>query len=139
MSSSPSLGQALFEQVQTTIEPMSGAQIQRDLLGSRVTGEYPSGQKWAEQFNLDGTTIYAEAQKLNFGRLDINGNQMCFSYNSEKLSGGCFEVWKRGANCFDFYSANNDADLLSRRFGQQWSARAWKSDQPSTCTSEQLS
>jgi len=106
---------------------MSATEIKQFVFGFTMSGEYASGQSWAERFNKDGTSSYSEN-----GKYDENPT----------VSGGCFEVWKRGANCFDFYSTNADqpaASLDQRRFGRGWDARAWYADQKSTCLSEEIS
>ena len=72
----------------------------------------------------------------------FEGNLMCFNYSGdETLTGGCFEVWRRSANCFDFYGTNGsvaDATLSQRRAGTGWTARAWRQDAPSTCVGDQI-
>ena len=122
---------------------MSATEIKQFVFGFTMSGEYASGQSWAERFNKDGTSSYSENGKPILGRMTLNGNILCFSYDENPtVSGGCFEVWKRGANCFDFYSTNADqpaASLDQRRFGRGWDARAWYADQKSTCLSEEIS
>lgn len=123
---------------QATLAPLQADAIGKALLGTRLAGEYPSGRQWAEQINSDGSTIYVEDGKISAGRTTINGPIICFTYEREPLQGGCFEVWRRSDNCFDFYASDSDASLDDRRFGQGWSARGWYSNKPATCVSDQI-
>ena len=124
---------------QLTIAPLSGPEIRATIYGTTMSGEYPSGQNWSERFNLDGTSTYVELGKISEGKMSLNGNILCFTYKNDDQFGGCFEVWKRGPNCFDFYSSSSNASLDNRQFGKRWDARAWHTDRPSTCVSEQIS
>ena len=125
---------------QLSLRPMSGSEISQILIGQLLTGEYPSGSQWAERFNSNETSDYSENGKARRGIMKLNGNILCFEYPEDpEQSGGCFEVWKRGANCFDFYSSSAAASLDQRRFGRAWDARGWISDQASTCRSEVIS
>jgi len=124
---------------QIALAPLTGNEIQSALFGRLFTGEYPNGSQWAERFNPDFTTQYSEDGRVTKGTMSLNGNILCFTYADNDQSGGCFEVWKRGPNCFDFYSPTSDASLDQRRFGRAWQARGWDADQPSTCLSEEIS
>ena len=113
--------------------------IRNVLFDRNVTGEYPDGRQWAERFNANMTSTYVEQGQPMAGRMHFEGHVLCFTYpDAEDFSGGCFEVWQRGSNCFDFYGqgVGVDASYLQKSRGQGWSARAWIVDRPSTCTSE---
>ena len=125
---------------QLSIHPMTGTEIRQILFGQLLTGEYPSGVQWAERFNKNETSNYSEDGRTRLGIMKLNGNILCFDYPDDPdQSGGCFEVWKRGPNCFDFYSSSASANLDQRRFGRAWDARAWISGKTSTCLSEEIS
>ena len=140
-------GFVLFSILNTSAQlartPLSADEIRKFMFGTTMSGEYASGQTWSERFNSDDTSQYVEDGKLFVGEMTLKGNILCFSYNATAdVSGGCFEVWKRGPNCFDFYSKNTDspsANLDQKRFGRGWDARAWYADQQSTCLSEEIS
>ena len=51
-------------------------------------------------------SIYVEGGQPVHGHMDFQGPE---------LEGGCFEIWKRGANCFDFYSTRSSASWYERR------------------------
>ncbi len=124
---------------QLVLKPLTGVEIQKFVFGSTMSGEYPSGERWAEQFNTDGTSEYSESGILSHGTMSLNGNILCFTYPDKPTTGGCFEVWKRGPNCFDFYTPTGLATLDQRQFGKAWDARAWYANQTPTCISEQIS
>ena len=124
---------------QISIKPLTGSEIRSALFGKLFTGEYPNGSGWAERFNLDFTSDYSEDNRITRGKMTLNGNILCFTYADIDQSGGCFEVWQRGENCFDFYSPTGNASLDERRFGQGWQARGWQAGSPSTCVSQQIS
>lgn len=130
--------QTAFSQV--TLTPLVESQIRQNMLGKMFTGEYPDGTRWAERFNRNYTSNYSESGRLEQGVVTINGGVICFDYpKSPEQVGGCFEVWKRGPNCFDFYATGSDASMDQRRFGRGWSARGWDESRPSTCLSEEIS
>lgn len=119
-----------------TIGPMSEAQIKAALVGKIFEGEYPSGTSWRESFDASGNTVYQEGGRSDLGRMTFQGNVVCFTYSDPSRSGGCFNVWRRGANCFDFYSTNNIATRLQRDRGTAWDARAWEEGKPRDCTAD---
>lgn len=123
-------------------EPLSPSAIRTYLFGQSMVGEYPSGQAWAEQFGRDGTSLYVEGGIPTKGQMRLEGTSLCFTYPGTEQSGGCFEVWKRGPNCFDFYAmvgSTTGTRLDDRRFGRGWSARGWIAGQTATCVTEQIS
>lgn len=120
--------------------PLSKSQIRNEMFGHLFTGEYSNGGRWAERLNGNLTSVYVEDGRPIHGHMDFQGSNLCFEYpNRTDLEGGCFEIWKRGQNCFDFYSTNSVASLEERRWGRAWMARAWISNQPSTCKSDLIS
>lgn len=123
---------------------LSAPQVRALFFGQTMTGEYSDGQSWAEQFGRDGNTRYSQNGQVFHGKMKLQGSNICFEYAPDTgFTGGCFEVWKRGANCFDFYSTTVDgfaaATASQKHFGQAWSARAWYPDRKSTCTTDQIS
>ena len=125
---------------------MNKEEIGKALFGQSMSGEYPNGQQWQESFNEDGSTVYSEGNTKVTGKMQRRDNVVCFEYRADTgMVGGCFEVWQRSANCFDFYgtkSATNDqttATAAQKRLSLAWSARAWYSDKPSTCVEEMIS
>ncbi|WP_198008661.1 hypothetical protein [Ahrensia sp. R2A130] len=119
-----------------TIGPMSETQIRAALVGKIFEGEYPSGAAWRESFDVSGNTIYQEGGQTDLGTMTFQGNVICFDYGDPTRSGGCFNVWQRGANCFDFYSTGNIATRLQRDRGTAWDARAWEEGKTRDCTAD---
>ena len=125
---------------QVTLAPLQEHEIRANMIGKLFTGEYPDGTQWAERFNSDLTTDYSVNGQIDKGIMSINGSIICFTYPQNPLQvGGCFEVWKRGPNCFDFYASDSSASLDQRRFGRAWQARGWVENKPGTCLSEEIS
>ena len=127
---------------QLSLAPLSPDEVRMRLFAQRVIGEYSNGQNWAEKFNSDGTSLYVENERLLTGKMHFEGKRLCFTYNNEAMTGGCFEIWPRGSNCFDFYAQRKEglpATLNDKRFGRGWDARAWVDGSPSTCQTEHIS
>jgi len=119
-----------------TIGPLSETQIKAALVGKIFEGEYPSGAAWRESFDASGNTVYQEGGRTDLGTMTFQGNVVCFDYGDPTRSGGCFTVWRRGTNCFDFYSTNNIATRLQRDRGTAWDARAWEEGKARDCTAD---
>ena len=123
--------------VQYTIAPLSQSEIYAAMIGHNLIGEYSNGQRWSEQLKTNMTTIYTEDKKAMVGHMRFSGSVLCFTYpQADDRQAHCFEIWKRGANCFDFYGADNLTATHDKRFGRGWMARAWRADQASTCQSD---
>ncbi|MEO1397581.1 MAG: hypothetical protein AAFU56_01780 [Pseudomonadota bacterium] len=126
------------------LSAMNETEIRDALFGRTLNGEYQDGQFWTERFNTDNSSDYIENGVPVRGTMQFKNGYLCFSYPAEtQQTGGCFEVWRRSTNCFDFYGTTDlggpAAPLSYRRFGQGWTARAWFADQKSTCISDQVS
>lgn len=122
---------------QFTLAPLSGSEIRSELIGSNLIGEYTSGENWSETLKSNMTSLYKDAAGEMSGLVKVNGSILCFTYpSSNNPQPHCFEIWKRGANCFDFYGATSSSGLQDKRFGRGWLARAWRVEQPSTCQSD---
>ncbi|MGI9355581.1 MAG: hypothetical protein ACR2PF_10535 [Rhizobiaceae bacterium] len=145
----PALGTALLlatligiGNAQIALAPLSKREIEYRLFGQRVIGEYANGQSWAENFNADGSSQYVQDGELTVGKMHFEGKRLCFTYDPREMIGGCFEIWPRGKNCFDFYARNENglpARLEDKRFGRAWDARAWIDGEPATCQTEHIS
>ena len=116
------------------------------LVGGRVLmGEYPDGRAWREKFLDRENSIYSEGGQHMPGKVSAKNRYVCFSYNLQSgLVGGCFEIWQRSANCFDFYGTGGDdkrtvASEQQKRLSLAWGARGRLADRPSTCVSAQTS
>lgn len=117
---------------------LSPGELRAELFGKTVNGDYANGLNWSETFNTDGTTIYTEAGLVLSGISSFQGNRICFRYREEPTAGGCFEVFKRSRNCYDFYSITLEgpnATPFQKQIGVAWDARAWRTTEPSTCVS----
>ncbi len=129
-------------QAQVSLAPLAAPEIQTRLFGQRLVGEYADGQGWAENLNTDWSSDYVQDGKLTLGKMHLEGRRLCFTYNPTDMTGGCFEIWPRGSNCFDFYARQEGglpASLEDKRFGRGWDARAWIDGKPSTCETVHVS
>lgn len=120
---------------------MSAEQMRAAFFGATLKGEYSDGQEWTERFDRAGRTVYAQDGASAAGRITFTGGRrarICFTY-PDAFNGGCFEGWRRSANCFDFYGIDPAgfayATARQRRGGTGWTARAWRTDRPGTCKS----
>jgi hypothetical protein len=114
--------------------PLSQSEIRAALFDHLLSGEYSSGASWTERINGDFTSVYSDGEHRLSGTMTFQDDLLCFSYpDATDFAGGCFEVWQRGANCFDFYSTNDSNSLRHRRSGWAWLARAWILGRPATC------
>lgn len=116
---------------------MSRLDIEEELIGRAVDGHYASGVPFSEAFNADLTSDYSDENGEARGVMSFRGDTFCFAYPDDgTMSGGCFVVWQRSDNCYDFYAALNGqayAGFLARSLGVDWDARVWRKDAPSTC------
>ena len=119
---------------QFTLAPLSQSEVKTFLFGHKLIGEYSNGERWTEQLKKDMSSDYSDSTGRMPGEMVFDGSALCFNYAGSLDPGPhCFEIWKRGANCFDFYGTGGQVSLQDRRFGRAWMARAWRADQPSTC------
>lgn len=129
----------LVDAMPTTHRALSPGELRTLLPGLLLTGEYRNGAPWTERFSHDGTSRYTDTAGTADGTVRFLGAGVCFTYADTALSGGCFEVWRRGRRCFDFYGDNVTATLGDRRFGRGWTARAWLPGGREDCRSDLLS
>ena len=133
----------VFAQTNPLPSALVEQEIRQALLGQTFDGEYADGRAWSERFNEDLTTKYQEDGPAVSGTMWFLPRQVCFRYGeASDFSGGCFEVWRRGANCFDFYGtgfgSGTSASLLQKEQGAAWTARAWMAGRPSTCNAQPI-
>lgn len=122
---------------------LSRTDIETELFGRAVEGYYASGMTFTESFNTDLTSDYSDAKGATSGQMSFKHDTFCFAYpDVPQMSGGCFVVWQRSQNCFDFYAALDGqayAGFLARSLGAEWDARVWRQDAQSTCPTTPIS
>ena len=64
---------------------------------------------YTETHTPNGSTLYREGELLSKGIWFIKNDTLCYAYENQRMSGGCFRVY-RIKNCFYFYS-----DRMPRR------------------------
>lgn len=113
------------------------SEIVAQLFGQTIEGNYPNGRAFTESLNADLTTRYVDDRNASRGLMTFDEDRICFEYADEpEMNGGCFIVWQRSANCYDFYATLDGiafADFLSRSLGLDWDARVWRQGAGSTC------
>ncbi|MFD0916722.1 hypothetical protein ACFQ14_09910 [Pseudahrensia aquimaris] len=133
----------LMGAVSANAAALSESAIRAQLFGLTLSGEYSSGAPWSEVFRADGTTVYTDSRGEARGTMEFQGNQLCFKYTSgADMSGGCFEVWKRGRNCFDFYGSSEtgtEASYTQKVRGLGWDARGWSEGTAKDCVADLIS
>ena len=84
-----------------------------------------------ETHHADGTTTYRESLGVTQGTWSIQNDNLCFTYDSQTMTGGCFRVYKVG-NCFYYYSNSiiRRADELDQDY---WTARSVRDGDTPTC------
>lgn len=77
---------------------------------------------YEETHAKNGEVIYSEGPTQEKGLWRVIDDALCFLYESENMSGGCFRVY-RVKNCYYFYSENliEREDELDRDY---WTARS---------------
>lgn len=119
---------------------LSEAAIREAIVGQTLDGHYGNGMTWAETYMSDGKLDYREASRAAKGAWSFRpGNVFCTFYDpspSGTLSGGCWQVIKSSANCFEFYVAAETPSFDAEEgmpAPTQWNARGWRRGEPSTC------
>ena len=88
---------------------MSEAAMRADFAGQTLDGHYGSGTTWTETYFADGRIDYRESNRVAKGRWHFRGGVVfCTFYDppySPAFVGGCWQVIKTGANCYEFYTA----------------------------------
>lgn len=123
---------------------LDGNSVTTALIGKTFIGVYDDGVPWRETYLVDGVADYQDPDHRSRGDWSVDDGRLCTFYQDSALTGGCFLVVRRSANCYDFYgidpqTGDASADLRAMRAGYGWTARGWRSDQPKTCTDELVS
>jgi hypothetical protein len=86
---------------------------------------------YTETTRSDGKTIYSDNTTEAEGVWIILRDTLCFVYQSDDMSGGCFRVYKVG-NCFYYYSDQliERENELDREY---WTARSVKDGEVASC------
>ena len=124
---------SLAEEGPTAPAWMSGDEIRAEFSRKHMAGIYPSRNLWTESIHGDGTTDYREGANHWRGRWWVEGRLFCFSYPPPGL-GGCFQVVRHSANCFEIYEYRSQPPDAGAPLGNnRWNGRMWHADKPTTC------
>ncbi len=113
---------------------MNDDEIRRAFAGISIDGTYIDGLSFTEVYADDGCIDYRDKRKAMTGKWSIVNNSFCTLYDGI-ITGGCFKVLQRSANCFEFYFlASTEIEAAKpepRR--PSWTARGWNKAKPVTC------
>jgi hypothetical protein len=115
---------------------MTEPDLRASFSGATINGEYTDGRSFEERYQTTGELAYTEiARKRHMtGRWSIVRNRFCTIYDNSG-TGGCFRVHKTSFNCFEFYfdTRTEEEARKSTLRHPTWTARAWRTDLPTTC------
>jgi hypothetical protein len=94
-------------------EFLSPARLQIELGGQTIKGYYVDTTiRFVEVYQPDGRITYKDDLKADAGNWSVRGMAFCTFY--DKIGGGCWYVVKRSGNCFEFYSAPDTGNPITR-------------------------
>lgn len=115
---------------------MSAAELKAAFSGTTIAGHYADGRPFKESYFKNGRLKYFEelSHRAQVGHWSIVSGSFCTIYDLNP-TGGCFRVRRHSANCFEFYFlVRTETEARQPEPGRpSWSARAWRTDRPSTC------
>jgi hypothetical protein len=127
---------------------MTEEAMRADFAGQTLDGHYGNQTTWTETYFADGRIDYKENKRAALGRWHFRAGSFCTFYDPPYVPdfvGGCWQVLKQGANCYEFYTAGTqlppskdggkeeDDDVAGLDRPLRWNARGWRTSQPSTC------
>ena len=121
---------------------MSEDAMRAAFIGKTLDGHYGNGLSFTETYFAGGQLEYREDKRQAKGQWHFRGHVFCTFYEVSardlRLNGGCWTAVKMGANCYDFYLAGLAPEPPfedeTRDMADRWSARGWRSEEPSTCS-----
>jgi len=133
--------EALAQSQKTDVRPQANRVIGNDLkaafAGQTHSGAYnftPKGKPtrfYEERHDKDGHVAYSEGDGIETGVWRVLEDNLCFLYDSNRMTGGCFRVY-RVANCFYYYS-NNLIERDNELDRNYWTARSTLKGEPPKC------
>ena len=92
--------------------------MRADFAGQTLDGHYGNQTAWTETYLADGRIDYKESSRFAKGRWHFRAGTFCTFYDPPFVPdfvGGCWQVLKQGANCYEFYSAGVQLPGSGRR------------------------
>jgi hypothetical protein len=87
--------------------------LKAELGGHTIKGYYTQTRvNFVEVYLADGRITYKDDLKADAGRWTVRGTAFCTFY--DQITGGCWYVVKRSANCFEFHLAPVTGDDIDR-------------------------
>ena len=136
-SAAPAASQSQTTDIRPHALRLSEAEIKEEFKGRTHEGAYnfnavgEARNNYVETHFEDGRTIYKEKDLTSRGIWLVNDGSLCFMYEDDMLSGGCFRVYKV-ENCYYYYSDqfSERTDELERDY---WTARSVREGETPQC------
>ncbi len=134
----PAYAQSQSYDVRPQARQITGAELSQSFKGITHTGAYNfdvrgrPGSLYSEKHHANGRVSYSEKNQMITGRWAITpSDSICYAYDSDNISGGCFAVYKLGT-CYYFYSTS--ALIKREEEGDSyWTARSVKKGDYASC------
>jgi hypothetical protein len=124
---------------------MSQDAQRKAFIGKTLDGYYATGVAWTETYLGTGRLDYHEQTRKAVGYWYFRGDVFCTFYDPPHdpvMMGGCWLTIKTSANCYELYLAGLDDKGPSNEGAPEgevrWNARAWRQDEPSTCSEKPI-
>ena len=138
VSTSPVFAQSQTDDIRPYAKRLNSDQILQHFKGITHEGAYgfsrdgkPS-RRYVETHNSNGRVTYTDNGDTETGIWFIANEKLCFNYDSNTISGGCFRVYQID-NCFYYYS-DQFQELPYEIDQDYWTARSVKKGQTAECT-----
>lgn len=136
LMAAPALGQSQSYDVRDEAARVSGQALKSSFAGVTHKGAYNfdargrADNRFTEWHGADGKILYREGELLAKGTWTLARDMICYNYDDDRLSGGCFEVYKLGT-CYYFY----DSAVVNFAATESifWTARSVPKGQSATC------
>jgi len=133
----PALAQSSNYDVRPQANRLMAEDIRLNFSGVTQSGAYNfdaqgvPGNRFTEWHSEAGGILYREGDFTAHGRWSVARDALCYDYDSETITGGCFRIYKIGS-CFYFYSTRrvSTKDEIMRDY---WTARSVPKGQKATC------
>jgi hypothetical protein len=130
-------------QVETGTTPaasewLSVGEVRAEILAHPVEGTYTDGRAWGEDARPNGTTVLVEEGVARHGIWFFDTrDRLCFRYDDDAASGGCFRYERRSRNCYDHLFESNATEDPHLPPGT-WISNGllWRKGEPATCDGE---
>ncbi len=111
---------------------LSREDMTRYFEGKTVIGKYVNGTPFTETYWVGGAISYRDNFITDQGHWNVTAQGFCTFYDN--VNGACFQMRMEGANCYDFFAVEDQANGPNKDGKPVLVAQGWFPDKPSTCT-----